>query len=767
MTAPDTAVRAQVPTSATATRRPTGAAPVYTWLAAAAAGACAAVGWLRVLPGTRMALLLTLAATAPLLLAAAARLLRRTASTRDLNAESGSRSSAVPVVVPAPVPASSPEPASSPGPASLPMSVALAASMPVPVPVTLTLSLAIAAAVAAVAFWGSPARVAQAAAAAVDGWAHLLATTVPADPAPLLATGPFLLVWLAAAITGELLARTTRTAWVLMPGAVVFAASCALAGGTAYAVAAAAAFTLGGVLLLRARARDLRSPAPVTARAARVARAGAAAVAAVAVAAAVTPQLPARPRLDPRDHVTVPDTALTGVNPLDRVTPWLSAPDTELFRVTGDGPLPQRLALVALDAYDGRAWTSTARYRPAGSGVPSAPSGGRRLTVEVAVTGLGGVALPSVERPVRLDGPATLAVDPDTGLLLDTGGLAPGLRYTMTSLVPALPQPADVDAAPRDPAPATALPPGVPAEIDALARTAVGGETRPGAQARLLAAYLWARVRNDPGSAPGHGYGRLAAVAATGVGGAEQIAALYAVAARGLGLPVRLVVGFTVPDGANGLVHSGDVAVWPQVRLGGLGWVSFGPTARAAPGWQAAPPPTAAPLPSTPPRLVPGAGAPTPGDQLAADGPLPVRRPDWPLIALIAAALLATAWLSPRVARALRRRRRRTRLDPAERVAAAFQEVVDTAARAGTPVAHSATVRQALDRVDTAIDRRRPPDTDFAPRQVDLHVLRELTERAVYGARPLTTAEADDAWARADRLRRRLRRPVPRRRRRP
>lgn len=597
---------------------------------------------------------------------------------------------------------------------------------------------------------------------------------MPANPAPLLATGPFLLVWLAAAVTGELLARTTRNGWLVAPAAVAFGSSCALAGGTSCAITAAAAFTVGCALLLRARAHELRGAAPAgvrparVARVTRVARAAAAAVAAVAVAAAVTPHLPARPRVDPRDHVTVPDLALTGVNPLDRVTPWLSTPDTELFRVTGDGPLPQHLALVALDAYDGRAWTSTARYRPAGSGVPHAPTGGRRLTVDVVVTGLGGVALPAVERPVRLDGPTTLAVDPDTGLLLDSGGLAPGLRYTMTSLVPALPQPADVDAAPRDPAPAAALPPGLPAEIVTLARAAVGDETRPGAQSRLLAAYLWARVRNDPGSAPGHGYGRLADVAATGAGGAEQIAALYAVAARSLGLPVRLIVGFTVPDGGSGLVHAGNAAVWPQVRLSGLGWVSFGPTAQAAPGWLAAPPPSAAPLPSTPPRLVPGVGAPMPGDRLAPDGPLPVRRPDWPLIALIVAAVLVTAWLSPRAGRALRRRRRRSGRDPADRVAAAFQEVVDTAARAGAPVAASATVQQALDEVDTAIDRRRPPDGDFAPRQADLRALRELTERAVYGARPLTAAEADDAWARADRLRRRLRRPArPRRARRP
>lgn len=765
MTAPITA--SQAPAPATAGHGPLGGASISTWLAAAVAGICAAAGWLRVLPGTRMALLLALAATAPLLLAAAARLPRRTASTPDAAQHDGPRPPTAPTPVSMPVLASVPVPV----PVPVPVSVPVPASMPVPVSVTSGLSLAIAVTVAAAAFWGSPAHFAQAAAAAVAGWAHLLATTVPAGPAPLLATGPFVLVWLAAAVTGELLARTTRTVWAAVtPAAVVFGASCALTGGTVYAVTATAVFTLGGVLLLRARARDLRGTAPVTtrvARVARVARAGAATVAAVAVAAAVTPHLPARPRLDPRDRVTVPDLALTGVNPLDRVTPWLSTPDTGLFRVTGDGPLPRRLALVALDAYDGRTWTATARYRPAGSGVPHAPAGGRRLTVEVVVTGLGGVALPAVDRPVRLAGPATMAVDPDTGLLLDTAGLAAGLRYTMTSLVPALPQDADVDAAPRDPAPAAALPPGIPAEIDALARTAVGGETRPGPQARLLAAYLWARVRNDPGSAPGHGYGRLADVAATGVGGAEQIAALYAVAARSLGLPVRLIVGFTVPEDTNGLVRSGDVAVWPQVRLGGLGWVSFGPTARPAPGWQAAPPPTATPLPSTPPRLVPGAGAPTPGEQLAPDGPAPVRRPDWPLIALITAAVLATVWLSPRSARALRRRRRRSRRDPAERVAAAFQEVVDTAVRAGTPVANSATVQQALDRVDTAIDRRRPPDADFASRQADLHVLRELTERAVYGARQLTTAEVDDAWARSDRLRRRLRRPAPRQRRRP
>lgn len=725
------------PTAGPATRRPasttTGASSASAWLAAAVAGACAAASWLRVLPGVRMALLLALAAIAPLVLAAAIRLLRRGAAAPDTGDVAEAPSGRRPATV--------------------------------PVPVTLTLSLAIAVLTAAVLLWGSPAEVDHAAAAAVDGWAHLLASTVPAAPGPLSATGPFLLVWLAAAVTGELLARTRRTGGLAAPAAVVFGSACALAGGAAHAVASAVVFALGCALLLHVRARALSGPAVAGARLPRGVRAATAAVAAVAVAAAMTPYLPARPRLDPRDHITVPETTLTGVNPLDRVPAWLSTPDTELFRVTGDGPLPPRLALVVLDAYDGRTWTSTARYRPAGSGVPGAPSGGRPLTAEVVVAGLGGVALPTVERPVRLDGPPGLAVDPDTGLLLDSGGLAPGLRYAMTSLVPEPPRAADVDAAPRDPVPVAELPPGAPAEIAALARTAVGGETRPGAQARLLAAYLWARIRNDPGSAPGHGYGRLAATAATGAGGTEQIAALYAVAARSLGLPVRLVVGFTMPPGRDGLVRAGDAAVWPQVRLGGLGWVTVDPTAPAAPGWQAAPAPSTAALPSTPPRVVPGAGAPTPGDQPAADGPLPVHRPDWPLIALIAATVLLTAWLLPRAGRAVRRRRRRSSPIPADRVAAAFQEVVDTAARSGMPVAASATVQQALDRVDTAIDRRRPPDDDFAPRQADLDVLRELTERAVYGARPLTTAEADDAWARADRLRRRLRRRTRRRRR--
>ncbi|MFD0597471.1 hypothetical protein ACFQZ4_38570 [Catellatospora coxensis] len=91
MTAPVTASRGRVPASATAGRGPLGGASLPTWLAAAAAGMCAAAGWLRVLPGTRMALLLALAATAPLLLAAASRLLRRTASTRDTRPDGGPR----------------------------------------------------------------------------------------------------------------------------------------------------------------------------------------------------------------------------------------------------------------------------------------------------------------------------------------------------------------------------------------------------------------------------------------------------------------------------------------------------------------------------------------------------------------------------------------------------------------------------------------------------------------------------------------------------
>src|SRR5690606_19411546 len=54
---------------------------------------------------------------------------------------------------------------------------------------------------------------------------------------------------------------------------------------------------------------------------------------------------------------------------------------------------------------------------------------------------------------------------------------------------------------------------------------------------------------------------------------------LTAVLARTLGMPSRVVVGFSGGRRAGDAVQvrSGDVTVWPEVKFDGLGWIRFNP----------------------------------------------------------------------------------------------------------------------------------------------------------------------------------------------
>jgi transglutaminase-like putative cysteine protease len=124
----------------------------------------------------------------------------------------------------------------------------------------------------------------------------------------------------------------------------------------------------------------------------------------------------------------------------------------------------------------------------------------------------------------------------------------------------------------------------------------------------------------------------------------EQFATAHVVLLRSLGIPARLVAGYGAGD-YNALsgyytVRASDAHAWTEVYFPGYGWVPFDPT----PGWTAAP--YTAPVQrwlfsSTAqglPRLPIGA--------LAAAGGLMARAAAWPLLLLVAVALLiAAVWL--------------------------------------------------------------------------------------------------------------------------
>lgn len=201
-----------------------------------------------------------------------------------------------------------------------------------------------------------------------------------------------------------------------------------------------------------------------------------------------------------------------------------------------------------------------------------------------------------------------------------------------------------------------------------------------------------------------------------------HFASAFALMAESQGVAARVVVGYAPQPGRPGEpteVPSTRTHAWPEVYVEGVGWVPFEPTAEIAdaPGSTEAPSaadssdepsPTASPSASSSPSSEAAASAPAPSAEPApsaspdpsgqgaqqprdSDSPAAVLRAAGVvlgvllLLALIAAAVFGPAWW--------RRRRRRRRLEgpwdgedqDRARVLAAWDEVRDTAARAGAP----------------------------------------------------------------------------------
>jgi hypothetical protein len=423
------------------------------------------------------------------------------------------------------------------------------------------------------------------------GWWQLLTTVPPAPAAPALLTCVSLLVWLGAFAAAETVLRGRSALLPLLgPLAVFVLGLLSGAGGPGSGLPEAAAFTALSALMLL-----VRSEGTAPRRALRRYATGLPLVAAVAALAVVAgPALPfahARPPYDPRTLVTPPQRVKSAVNPLDQVTAWLSRPRSPLFTVRTSSP--QDLRLAVLDRFDGRDWTSRASYLPTGSRVPPDPamsgSGTAPLTTAVRQTvrieGLDTVWLPAAARPATVVAAATVDVDPGDGQLLVPAGTRPGTDYRIVSRVP------DYSAAElRAAVPATgdtartalALPAGAPAVISEQARTATKGAAFPYQQAVRLADYLRTTEKYDPEAAPGHTFGHIAYFLSTSHRGtSEQFATSFALMARTLGLPSRVVVGFragTRRTDGSWQITGADALVWPEVDFAGLGWVPFSPT---------------------------------------------------------------------------------------------------------------------------------------------------------------------------------------------
>src|SRR6266545_4651185 len=245
-----------------------------------------------------------------------------------------------------------------------------------------------------------------------------------------------------------------------------------------------------------------------------------------------------------------------------------------------------------LAEFTGANWSATATYRPLGAEASTALPPGRnqvRLDATVIVAALDGPWLPSPGAPLATS-VSSVDVEPESGSLALRDGLRPGLAYRISAVRDA-PRADDVASA-AVPAGATVQPylrtPRLPRLFAEYARQVSFGASTPFEQAVAIEAAVRADRRHDPGAPTGSSYARLetflfreeGAEPGARSGTAEQFATAFAVLARAVGLPTRVVVGFRLGDpDATGtrVVYGRDAHAWPEVYFSGWGWYAFDP----------------------------------------------------------------------------------------------------------------------------------------------------------------------------------------------
>jgi transglutaminase-like putative cysteine protease len=618
-----------------------------------------------------------------------------------------------------------------------------------------------------------------------NGIPRLLSALIPVEPQPDTVLVPVVATWLAGLAAAELAVRGGRVLLGYAPPTLLFAGTLYVVGPNAqtatwpalgYVALAAAGLAATG----RSGNRGLPELEP-SARAAMRLRLGASTAAGlaviIAVAAAVGPAVAERVHttpVDPRQYVTPPQVDALDENPLSRISGWALNPDQHLLDVNLPGGQPAtdtRIRLAVLNDYDGVTWHVGATYRSAGRVLPEPPadadipaatdSAAGRLRQDITVADLTGKLLPAVPTPREVDG-VRVAYDQGSGTVIRPEGLAPGLRYEVSS-APEHPNvnllaAADVPSGPSV-ARVLALGEGVPTEIQSLADQISKASGAAYDRAQAIEQFLSEHYRLVADAPSGHAYPNLNffLFGPTNAGGqrgtSEQFAASFAVLGRLMGLPTRVVVGFDLKAGAHE-VHGSDAFAWPEVLFSGVGWVSFDPLPR--PKTQprpveedfhpkpdtSTPPPSEAPTPSLSPTASASASA-------SAAAAAPASVPTVPLVTggLVTVLVLALTGFAVTVPM-MRRAQRRRRLDegaPDRRVAGAWLEVSDALRLAGRPaqahldateVATHAAVAAGLPRAAHRGERIRlavPPIDDLAT----------LVNQATFA--PSTT---DDAQAR-------------------
>jgi hypothetical protein len=433
-----------------------------------------------------------------------------------------------------------------------------------------------------------------------------------------------------------------------------------------------------------------------------------------------------------------------------------------MLRVEGlpDGA---RLRIATLDSYDGVVYAVGSATVDSASGtfvripqsVDQSDVVGERVTLLVEIDGYRGVWVPTAGDFESIDftGDDAAALtdafyyNDTSGTAAVLGGIGADDSYRLDTVLPAQPSADELSQVTPGDAEVPRLSE-VPEELALYLEERVRQLTAPGD--RLVAmlealqtdGYISHGLGDDePPSRSGHAADRLTELVTSArmIGDAEQYAVAAALMARQLGFPARVVFGF-VPE--NGVVTGSDVTAWIEIDTAQYGWITIDPVPEERPipeeepeeESQVARPPSIVPPP--PDRPDPQT------DQTAPDSTQ--EEPDVldPVLALLlsigriagisllALAVIVAPFLFVIVAKARRRRLRRTAPSTVQRISGGWDEFADAVLDHGY-VPPPAATRSELAVVAGGLPSR---------------VLAAVADRAVFAPERADPADADRVW---------------------
>lgn len=416
------------------------------------------------------------------------------------------------------------------------------------------------------------------------GWAHLASSVAPVTPTVGSTMILCIAVGLIALVADLLVAGLNRPSLVLVPLLTLLLIPSASMKDHPAPIAGLPWFAWGlAIIWFTAQRRGSTGPRRLAARTAAAGTAALSACLALVIALVAAPRVPVPGPPEPTDSAIQMNDVSQDLKRQIRL-----GADTPALEYRSENG-PQYLRLHSLPTFTGAGWHLTNSSWLTGP-LPAPPGQDAPIEtsrIDVTITGLRSEWLPAPYATVSTTAAGRWGYLPDSLSILagDRGMTTAGMTYAVQARVP---RPTEdqirraAAALPPDAALTTSVPSDITPELVQLSQQITRGESTPGGKALAILSYLkQPKFTYSLDALPGSGYDGLKDfLFRDNRGFCVQYAASMAILGRIAGLPTRMAVGFAPGKrtGDHYTVTMHDMHAWPEVYLGGYGWVAFEPT---------------------------------------------------------------------------------------------------------------------------------------------------------------------------------------------